>query len=356
MLKRLTQRELLEQVAADWQPQIRASWVEAINGINSRILMRTIQELLRDGDIASVVRYLDIQGDDFGRFELAMVQAYNAGGMATVDTMPIVRDPNGGRVVFSWGVRNTSAEQAMRDYAARMVTAIVDEARSGIAEVLTENLERGQSPYNAARMLAGRISRASGRREGGLIGLSRPQMKTVANIELAMRNGDIEYMREYLTFANRDKRMDSTVRRAIREQRALTAEQADRLVRLYSNKATKYRADVIAINETHQALARSKIDAFQQQIDAGKLDRQDVVKKWRRTISREPRIEHLAMTRLPAIPFDQKFELEPGLFCDGPHDPSLPARHTINCKCLLDISVDFTGRELRRYQGRIGGR
>ncbi len=258
MLKRLSARELLEQVAADWEPVIRAAWIEVIDRIRSNIVLKRIVERLERGDVASVVRDFGIEDGAFAKFEQALIQAYHSGGIATVDSMPALRDPSGNRVVFSWGVRNLPAEQAMRDHAARLVTGIVTEARDGIAAVLTDNLARGQSPYEAGRLLAGRVNRVTGRREGGLIGLSRPQMETVARIERAMREGDIAYMRDYLTFANRDKRLDHTVMKAIREGRALTPEEAERVTRLYANKALKYRADTISILETHSALARSK--------------------------------------------------------------------------------------------------
>ncbi len=239
----------------------------------------------------------------------------------------------------------------MRDHAARLVTGIVTEARDGIAAVLTDNLARGQSPDEAGRLLAGRVNRVTGRREGGLIGLSRPQMETVARIERAMREGDTEYMKSYLGFANRDKRLDGMVLKAIHEGRGLAPEEVERVTRLYSNRALKYRGDQIAILETHSALARSKRDAFQQQIDEGKLDAQDVTKKWRRTVSREPRMEHLAMASQPAIPFNAKFTLPDGIQCDGPHDPSLPARHVVGCKCSVDYSIDFIGQFRRRRGG-----
>ena len=355
MLKRLSPRELLEQVAADWQPQIRAAWIEAINAITSRIVLKRIVEKLERGDVAGVVADLGIEDGVFAKFEHSLIQAYHSGGIATVDSMPALRDPNGNRVHFSWGVRNLPAEQAMRQHAANLVTGIVTEARDGIRDVLVDNLSRGRSPYDAGRTLAGRINRVTGRREGGLIGLSRPQMETVVRIERAMREGDKVYMRDYLTFANRDKRLDRMVLKAIREGRALAPEEAERVTRLYANRALKYRADTISILETHSALARSKRDAFQQQIDNGKLDAQDVTKRWRRTVSREPRIEHLAMAGKPAIPFNAKFTLPDGIQCDGPHDPNLPARHVVGCKCSLDISIDFTGQALRRYRERIGG-
>ncbi|MFC5385188.1 head morphogenesis protein [Aquamicrobium segne] len=355
MLKRLSQRELLEQVAADWSPQIRAAWVEAINAITSRIVLRRIVEKLERGDVAGVVRDLGIEEGVFARFENALVQAYNSGGLATVDSMPALRDPAGNRIVFSWGVRNLPAEQAMRDHAARLVTGIVTEARDGIAAVLTENLARGQSPYDAGRMIAGRLNRANGVREGGLVGLSRPQMETVARIQRAMREGDTAYMRDYLTFANRDKRLDRTVLKAIREGRGLAPEEAERVTRLYANKALKYRGDTISILETNTALAMAKRDAFQQQIDEGKLEAGDVTKTWGRSISRNRREMHSAMVGV-TVPFDQPFTLPDGIQCTGPHDPALPASHRVNCKCPMpEYRIDFTGQALRRYRERTGG-
>lgn len=354
MLKRLSQRELLEQIAADWSPQIRAAWVEAINAITSRIVLRRIVEKLDRGDVAGVVRDLGITDGTFAKFENALIQAYHGGGIATVSSMPIVRDPSGGMVQFSWGVRNLAGEQAMRDHAARLVTNIVTEARDGIAAVLTENLARGQSPYDAGRLIAGRVNRVNGQREGGLVGLSRPQMETVARIERAMREGDTAYMRDYLGFANRDKRLDRTVLKAIREGRGLAPEEVERVTRLYANKAMKWRGDQLAIHETHMALARSKMDAFQQQIDDGKLDAQDVTKKWRRTVSREPRMDHMMMAG-KTVGFNELFTLPDGTRCTGPHDPSLPAKHTIGCKCAMDISIRFGAAELRRFREQNGG-
>lgn len=350
MLKRLSARELLEQVAADFEPQVRLAWIEAIDRIRSNIVLKRIVEKLERGDVASVVRDLGIEDGAFAKFEQALIQAYHSGGIATVDSMPALRDPSGNRVVFSWGVRNLPAEQAMRDHAARLVTGIVTEARDGIAAVLTDNLARGQSPYEAGRLLAGRVNRVTGRREGGMIGLSRPQMETVARIERAMRKGDAAYMRDYLSFANRDKRLDRTVMKAIREGRGLAPEEVERVTRLYSNKAMKWRGDQLAIHETHMALARSRMDAFQQQIDDGKLDAQDVTKKWRRTVSREPRMDHMMMAG-KTVGFNELFTLPDGTTCTGPHDPNLPARHTIGCKCAMDISIDYIGQFRRRNGG-----
>jgi len=354
MLKRLSPRELLEQVAADWVPLIRVAWIEAIGGIASHIVLKRIVERLERGDVAGAVSDLGIDDGAFAKFEQALIQAYHSGGIATVGNLPALRDPSGNSIHFSWGVRNLPAEQAMRLHAAELVTRIAGDMRDGIRHTLVDNLARGRSPYEAGRILAGRVNRATGRREGGLIGLSSPQMETVVRIERAMREGDTAYMREYLGFANRDKRLDRTVMRAIREGRGLRPEEVERVTRLYSNKALKLRGDTIAILETHSALERAKRDAFQQQIDESKLDAADVTKIWRRTVSREPRQMHLAMVGT-GVQFNEPFTLPDGIQCSGPFDPTLPARHVVGCKCGLDYHIRFGAAELRRFREGRGG-
>lgn len=354
MLRRLTPRELLEQIAADFEPQVRLAWVEAINRIRSNVVLKRIVERLERGDVAGAVADLGIEDGIFAKFEQSLIQAYHAGGIATVGSMPALRDPSGNRVHFSWGVRNLPAEQAMRDHAARLVTGIVTEARDGIRDVLTENLSRGQSPYDAGRLIAGRVNRVNGQREGGLIGLSRPQMETVARIERAMREGDTAYMKSYLSFANRDKRLDRTVLKAIREGRALAPEEAERVARLYSNKALKYRGEAIARHETMQALDRSRDDAFRQQIADGKLLASDIVKTWKHTPRERARLQHIAMNG-QSVQFDQPFVAPDGTQLKYPRDPDAPVSHTLNCFCRAEYKIDHSGSLARRYREQMGG-
>lgn len=53
MLKRLSGREILENLAADWQVQIRTSWIEAIDRIRSHIVLKRIIERWERGDVGA---------------------------------------------------------------------------------------------------------------------------------------------------------------------------------------------------------------------------------------------------------------------------------------------------------------
>jgi hypothetical protein len=119
MLKRLSARERLEQLASTWEPILRQAWDDALDRIRSNIVLKRIVERLERGDVAGAINELGIEDGAFAKFEQAIVQVYHAGGIATVDNLPTLRDPSGNRIVFSWGVRNLPGEQAMRQHAAR---------------------------------------------------------------------------------------------------------------------------------------------------------------------------------------------------------------------------------------------
>jgi hypothetical protein len=353
MLVRLSPRQRLEALAATWEPTLRAAWDDALDRIRSNIVFKRIVERLDKGDVAGAINELGIQDGAFAKFEQAIVQAYHAGGIDTVDNMPALRDPSGNRIVFSWGVRNLPAEQEMRRSAADFVTSITAETKDGIREILTENLSRGQSPYDAGRLLAGRVNRFSGKREGGLIGLSRPQMQTVASIERGMLDGDADAMRRYLGLKLRDKRLDRSVTNALKEGRGLSQIDAERVARLYANKALKYRGDVIARHETMAALDKSRDDAFRQQIADGKVIAEEVTKGWRHQTQEHPRLQHVAMNR-QVVQFGQPFVAPDGTALRYPRDPAAPAAHTLGCRCYIEYNIAFGATALRRFREGLG--
>jgi hypothetical protein len=353
MLKRLSQRQVLENLANEWEQQLAREWLDAIRSITSAVVLKDLIAELERGNLEAAMRMLDITPERFARFEAGILQAYNAGGVATVNGMPALRSPDGNRVTFSWGVRNLPAEQAMRRHAAGLVDGLVGEQLASVRSVLADGLARGQNPRQTALGLVGRINRRTGFREGGLIGLTPSSVQTLDKIYAGLRAGDAQAMRDYLGYARRDKRFDGHVRRALADGSAVPADATDRIVTAYSNRALKYRGDNLAATETNIALAQARTDAFQQQIDAGKIEAADLTKTWGRTISKEPRNGHLAMAG-KSIPFGELFTLPSGYQCTGPHDPNLPASELIGCKCLMDVQINFTAQALRRYRARVG--
>lgn len=354
MLKRLTPRELLLNLAVEWEAALAREWLDAIRSITSAVVLKDLVAELERGNLEAAMRLLNIDADRFARFEAGILSAYNAGGQAVVGSMPALRDPSGNRVSFSWGVRNLPAEQAMRQHAAGLVDSLVGEQLTSVRSVLVDGLSRGQNLRQTALGLVGKINRRTGFREGGMIGNAPSTLQRLDKIYLGLNSGDPKAMREYLKYELRDKRFDGHVLRALEGGGSVPSDAVDRIVTAYSNRALKHRANVLAENETMTALASAKNDAFQQQIDAGKLDADDLTKTWVRTVSKSPRHDHLELAG-KSVPFSQPFVASDGTEIMYPHHPDLPAHHKIGCKCGVTETIDFTAQALRKYRARTGG-
>lgn len=349
MLKRLTPKEQIEQIALELTPKLRASFMAAVNDILDAVVLRVIVERLERNDLYGAVEALQLDADAFGKVEQAILEAYNAGGSAAVDKFPKTSDPEGRRVVFRWGVRNVAGENELSHYAANLVQNISEDTKVGIRAKLAEGLSQGQNPRATALEIVGQVSPVTGRREGGLIGLTSAQMATVENARRGMIAGDPEAMRSYLGLKLRDKRFDAAVKRALAEGRGLSLVDADKITGRLADRNLKFRADLIAETETMGALSKANHDAILRQIEAGRLNAEDVSKTWRRTVSEHPRSQHIRMAG-QTVPFDEPFIAPDGTRIMYPRDPAAGAKHVLGCKCRADYRIDF-GRQIdRRYE------
>lgn len=353
-MARASDAQLLRDILARSEPGIRRAFLDAIADLRDGVVLRVVVDNLERGDINGAVAALNLDADAFGRFEAVMLEAYNAGGQAFVGNLPRLRDPQGNRIIFRWGVRNLPAEQELRRHSADLVNGIVQEQRDGIREVLTEGLARGDNPWVSARKVTGRINRATGRREGGIIGLTGQQMEWMQNAEAELASGDPAVMRRYLGRKMRDRRFDRTVANAIREERPLAPADVRRMVERYNDRMLAYRGKVLARNETMISLAKARDDAFRQQIESGKIDAADITKEWRYTPRPNNRDQHIAMSGTK-VGWDQAFIAPDGSTIRYPHDPEAPVHHTIGCFCRVIYSIDFAGAAARRYRERVGG-
>jgi hypothetical protein len=350
-MPRKTSGQLLEELLERHDPVIQQAFLQAVSDLRNSAVLRVVAERLERGDVNGALAALNIEPEAFSRVEVAILEAYNDGGRETVGNLPKVTAPDGSPVIFRWGVRNLPAEMELRQRAAELVSGITEDQRDGIREVLTDGLARGQNPWKTAREIVGKRSRANNERVGGYLGLTSQQIETTAWIRRALAEGDKDALRRYLDLKLRDKRFDKTVAKAIRDGAGLSAEVVDRIAGQYANRALDYRGRVLSRHETMMALSKSQADAFRQQIDAGKVDQQDITKTWKHTPRENPRQQHVAMHG-QTVAFAEPFVAPDGTTLRYPHDPEAPARHTLNCMCRAEYSIDFTAGAVRRFRAR----
>ncbi len=346
-MARRSDRRLIEELLATHDVRLMEAFLASVADLRDNITLRVVVERLERGDVNGAINAMQLDADAFSRLELAIAEAYNAGGAATVAALPRLIDPDGNRVVFRFGVRNLAAESWLRDHSSMLVTRIIDDQREAIRMALSESLMQGRNPRAAALDVVGRISRSSNRREGGIIGLTSAQERYVATARADLLSGEADRLRHYLTLGRRDKRFDRTVMKALRDGTALDAETVARITGRYSDRLLELRGEMLARTETMTALSKARDDAIRQQIDAGKVEAQDITKIWRSASDGRVRHTHKALHG-QSVPMEGTFQSPSGAMLKHPGDPSAPASETIGCRCFMEYRVDYFASIVRR--------
>lgn len=202
-------------------------------------------------------------------------------------------------------------------------------------------MQAGQNPRATALQIVGRINRATGRREGGILGLTSGQARYVANARAEL--SDPAAMGYYLKRSLRDKRFDQIVLQAMRDGKPLAQADIDRITARYSDRLLKYRGDVIARTETIASTHAGQKEAMQQLIDTGRVKASQIRKVWRPTGDKRTRDSHMALHG-ESVQFDRPFTSPAtGALMMHPGDTSLGARgeDVIQCRCWIETRIDY---------------
>lgn len=348
-----------DELLAQYEPRVAAAFREAIETIKSSIVLKTIVERLERGDIAGAVAAVQFEPEAFAALEISLREAFTAGGVNMVQSLPSLVSSDGIRVMFQFGVRNLEAERLIREQAATLVTNITEDQRQSLRFAFETGLAAGRNPTSTALDVIGRVSSITGRREGGTIGLTAPQVEFIYGDRGARANllsGDPELMQKYLNLKTRDRRFDRTVSKAIREERAVDAVMVSKIVARLNDNNLKLRGEMIGLEETRTALFSVRDNAIRQQIAAGKITAQEVTKHWDHSGSEHPRMQHIEMAaryKAEGIGLDQPFVANDGTLLMYPRAPGVPARHKVGCKCRLRYEIDYLAAGLRRYRARV---
>ncbi|MBB3144935.1 hypothetical protein FHS21_001336 [Phyllobacterium trifolii] len=342
-------RSIFEQLLDKYDAALAEAFFQGIDAIKSQITLRIVVERLEKGDVAGAIEAIQLDRDAFSALELALAEAYNSGGIRLVENLPKLKDPEGNRVIFRFGVRNPEGEAFLRDHSAQLVTRIVDDQRVAIRQALETGLSQGRNPRSTALDVVGRINRVSGRREGGIIGLTSPQERFVTSARQELLSGDSALLRNYLTRQRRDKRFDATVLKAIKEGKPILAETVARIAGRYSDRLLQLRGEMLARTETMTALGTARQNAMRQQIDNGKVAASDVKKIWRSAGDGRVRHTHRVLNG-KAAEIDGVFQSVSGAVLRYPGDPLAPVSEISGCRCHLEYKVDYFASIVERFR------
>lgn len=330
----MTQQELYDALLDRFGPEVADEFVDAIRELKDGAEIGRLIAAIEAGNAEAAVAALGLDPAAFASVAEKLRDTYFAGGTAAEALMPFR---------FRFNIRNPAAEAWLRDESSTLVTRIVEDQRTAVRQALEERMREGANPRTTALDIVGRVNRQTGRREGGILGLSAPQERWVSNARAELSGGP-EELTAYLRRKRRDKRFDRTVERAIREETPLPAEAQRKMIAAYERRLLQLRGETIGRTEALTSLHAAKHESFRQAIESGKVSAASVRRIWRSARDTRVRDSHALMDgqlRGFEEAFVDKMNANARLRFPGDTSLGAPARTTILCRCTCDYRVDF---------------
>lgn len=316
------------------QPNIRKAFEDAIAQVTSQAAVAAIEEAIRAGQYQAAVDLLRISGVTFSPLDLAVTQAYWAGGGMVAGSLTGTKDPiTGVKVQLGFNGRHPRAEAWAKSRGSALVTEIANDQRLGIQTFIQESVQDGRGPRDTALDIVGRINKATGKREGGIVGLTGQAMQWVANARAEL--SDPETATKFLSRAARDQRFDRMIRTSAETGKPLGQADVDRIITAYSSRLLKLRGEAIARTEALNALRAGRHEAWAQAIEGGTMAASDVIVEWSSTMDARTRHSHVELDG-KKVTFGGLFRSELGSLMAYPGDVThgALAADTIQCRCM----------------------
>lgn len=335
-------QKIFDALLTKYGKAIAQAFLDAINDLRSGADLSALSDAISRGDIQAAIDALHLDPAAMAPLDKAIGDAYAAGGQYGATTIQTAVRSAGLQFVVRFNGRNLRAENWLRDHSSQLVTDILDDQRASVRAVLQAGMEAGSNPRTTALDIIGRINRATGKREGGILGLTSQQAEYVRSAQAELASGDPALLRNYLTRTLRDRRFDSVILRAIEDGDIIPVKTIQSAAGSYANRLLKLRGDTIARTESLTALHTAQEEAFHQAIDAGTIKASDIRNTWRSAGDDRVRHTHTVLNG-ETVGQGQAFTSPSGARLRYPGDTSLgaPPSEIINCRCLLQKRINF---------------
>ena len=341
MARTRRQRQVYADLLARYGRQVADAFIRAIDNIRSAAEVQRLTAAIEAGQIEEALDALHIDREAFNEVADRLREAHAEGGKAATETMP-TRRPDGTALVVRFDGRNPEAEAWLNRHSSDLITRLTTEQRQLVRLHLVEAMRRGVNPRQVALDLVGRINRATGKREGGVIGLSASQEGYVRSARNQLASDDAADLRAYLTRTRRDKRFDKSVQKAIREERAVEPGIAAKALTAYERRLLQLRGETIGRVEAMTSLQQAKFEAYRQAVASGKVAENAVTKVWRSASDLRVRHTHRALNG-DSVGLNGVFRSPSGALLRFPMDTSLGAGtdEIVGCRCDAEYRIDF---------------
>lgn len=328
--------------------RLKQAFYRAVQSVRDSAKLAQLERLIAANDVDGLFRALGLDSSEFAPLSNAIRDGYVLGADFTSEQLTPIPTQDGGNGAFRFDVNNPEAWQWAATHSSRLVTELVEGQRNLLRNVLSEAVEAGQNPRATALSIVGRVDKTSGQRVGGFIGLTEQQGQWVMNARRELETLNPNYLNRQL----RDKRFDSTVRKAIKDEKPLKQSEIANIITRMQARAERYRGEVIGRTESLNALRAGQQAAISQAMERSNTPASAVTKEWDATGDARTREDHLLMEDVK-VKFNQPFRFPSGGLAMYPGDSSLnaPASDIIQCRCIVNYRVDFIGMAAKKIRG-----
>lgn len=309
------------------ESQLQREFQKAVRDIAGGVRYGALRDAIDRNDYQAALNAVDIDDAAFDGLRAMILQTYAEGG---IDAVTGTRWP----VRTRWNSATAEAEYFARQVVGRNITQITDDMRDAVRWTMGDGIAFGRSNNRIALDIVGRVG-ASGRREGGIVGLNEGRARWVADYRKKLESG-----------ASVNNTLTTAAERRLIERGDLSQAQIDRLVQSYANRQLLSRGLTIAKTERGLAINMGAYEGYRQGAEKAGIPLYALRKQWvHQGVHKHERYEHVAIGNAPARPFTEPFYVG-GNACQYPHDPALPAGDVINCQCRLKVSVPRNWRAI----------
>ena len=309
--------------------QARRAFKQTITTAKGRASVGKLMSAIESGDMGAAMHAAGYRDGMWTQLAEVIRNGYNEGGVFSMDTTVPKRFGS----VFN--LANPRAAEWLRKSSSSLVTNITAETERSIQTMLQRGMRLGANPRTTALDIVGRISPQTGRRTGGVIGLTNQQTRWVDN----MYDDLFDMDERYFTRRLRDKRFDKIVRESIASSTRLPIEVRKKILDGYSDRMLRHRGETIARTETLKAINEANDEAMRQVVDQGLAGPNDIKKIWRHSFAKEARPGHLQLSGQERL-LDEYF-VNPVTSAVLRYPGDGEASEIVNCRCYIENKVDF---------------
>ena len=324
-----------------FEPDVAAAFLASTARLTDQVRIKDIIAALELGDVERVLALVQMDKGAFEPYERAFRAAYGAGGDAAYTSLVKRGRARGAQVRGFFSSVNPKAQQFIERRSSSLIVQINEGTRTAVRTVLAQ----GGAPRTAALNLVGRINRATGQREGGVIGLTSGQQAAATNAARDLAEGNLT---SYFNRIKRNPTYDRQIQKAFDQTGRVPAELRERAVKGYRNNLLRQRGETIARTELLGGLHDAQDEAMSQMLDREGLGSDAVTETWDAANDADTRDSHAAMDgqqRQRGVPFTTGAGYQ--LMYPGDRSLGAPAEEIINCRCVKNLDVDWT-QMLRR--------